>query len=347
MKELQLNPHGVDVTGESETLATLKTELFQLNQETVAEITASLEVLPQTGDEVIKQAEAMGLIWRPLFEKIKGEVEAAREISRKMDLPKPDGGMETQITNMRTVFNIAFLEKERQGHPDRSLLEILYSETRHPQEFINLMVSGEGLYYDSQGQPVNLEGYLRDYYQSLLAQGFELRIESTSARDLSEKELDFVYRQESQTEAAGILEILKRKNIAVPVLVMEHNGRTKRIPILFSDQYLEKIGAYAEYSYIEKGTETYHDVIYINGINPLRASGEDNRTIIEVASSLVHEIDHAVFNFLHDSEYRQYQRELERLEKEEKVLIEGPSLTESEKDQLFKKDKPYWRKDPI
>ena len=216
-------------------------------------------------------------------------------------------------------------------------METLYSETQHPQEFVNLMVNGEGMYYDSQGRPINLEGYLLDYYQPLVAQGFGIRIESASAKDLSTRELDFVHRRERHSEAARTLEDLEQRNVQVPVLVMEHNGRSKRIPILFSDRYLQEAGAYAMYTYIDLGTETDNDVIYMNGVRPLRASGEDNRTIIEVGSTVAHEVDHAVFNFLHDSEYKQQQRELERIKQEEDVLSKQHPSTESELDELSKK----------
>jgi hypothetical protein len=337
MQKLQSDSHGADITEERRMLNELRNEMDKLNQETAALIQTSSEILPQAADEVVEQAESMGLVWKPLFAKIQAEVEAAKQVSHAMSLPEPDGQMETQIRNMRTATNIAFLEKERQEHPDRGLMETLYSDTQHPQEFVNLMVNGEGMYYDSQGRPINLEGYLLDYYQPLVAQGFGIRIESASAKDLSTRELDFVHRRERHSEAARTLEDLEQRNVQVPVLVMEHNGRSKRIPILFSDRYLQEAGAYAMYTYIDLGTETDNDVIYMNGVRPLRASGEDNRTIIEVGSTVAHEVDHAVFNFLHDSEYKQQQRELERIKQEEDVLSKQHPSTESELDELSKK----------
>ena len=103
MQKLQSDSHGADITEERRMLNELRNEMDKLNQETAALIQTSSEILPQAADEVVEQAESMGLVWKPLFAKIQAEVEAAKQVSHAMSLPEPDGQMETQIRNMRTA----------------------------------------------------------------------------------------------------------------------------------------------------------------------------------------------------------------------------------------------------
>lgn len=294
------------------------------------------EIIPQDPHEVIRRAEALGLVWKPLFDKVQQGLETAREISATLGLPNADGRLEAQVRNMRTALNMAFLEKERKEYPKRQLLETLYSTKQHPQEFINLVVTGKDMYYDASGHKVDLLGYLLDYYRFLLPCGFNLNIEMVSAKELKEKELNFIVWEEAMDikrgmEAAGILDKLIKRRVSVPVLVMRDGECLKKVPILFSLKYLDQTGADAIYLYRtgETSAETNDDIIYASGVRPsqrdLRKWGifkprlneeqrkqirEDFRSVPELAGWLVHEIDHVVFNFLHDSEERQIQEEL-------------------------------------
>jgi len=281
------------------------------------------EIIKETTEEIIQKAEKLELVWRPLFERVKRKATTAKEISQRLDLPHPEGKLETQVKNMRTAINMAFLTKERENHPQRNILETLHSGKQHPQEFVNLLVTGEGMYFDQEGKPANLEEYLTNYYQPLIEKGVSIKIVNTPAGEAKAKELAYVDDRQTQLkyqEAATTVDQLIEKRIEIPILEIRNEEKTKRIPILFSDKYLEETGVYAEYSWNDRGPETINDTIFVNGTRPLKAHREKSKSIPEVASGISHEVDHAIFNFLHDSKYKQSSKEAEEIDRKVAIL---------------------------
>ena len=239
-------------------------------------------------ESIIRKAEAEKRIGIPLAQRILKETEGAREISSRLGLPRFAGGLEIQVENMGTFLNMAFIKKERVSQ-GREVLEVLYN--RNPQEFLNLLLGESEMYYDSEGRLVSLEEYLRDYYHFLENFGFSLSIEFVSQLP---KELSFIYEKKNFTqerEILSILEILERKNIPLPLLVIKVGERVRKIPIIaVGPQFLR--GAFAKYEYTRRGKQISEEIIYC-------AVDHNRFSIIEMPSSLVHEIDHAVFNFFY------------------------------------------------
>jgi len=268
------------------------------------------ELLPATSKEVIARAEQLGLIYEPLFNGIKTQLASARHISETMKLPNGSDKLEKQVRNMRTALNMAFLAKERQRYPERKLLERI--GTSHPQEFVNVLVNGDGLYFDPDGQASNLDGYLKAYYKSLTEKGFKIGIVNEDAEKLKQEELAFVYKKPKFSESATILDELSTQRVQIPVVVLEYQGGVKKIPILFSDKYLQEAKTIAMYTWVNEGAETTNDVVLMTDTKNLMEE-EKFKTIPEIAAFLAHEIDHAVFNFCHDSQYKRLQREIKEI----------------------------------
>jgi hypothetical protein len=281
------------------------------------------EIISVSPQECLNLAKQEGLVWDGVFNRIQNELQVAREISCLENFPQAEGNLEDQIGHMRTIVNMAFIKREAEDFAGRQFLDKLYDRNMSRQEFLSFLLKEDGLYFDSKGNNASLENYLKDYYQDKLGD-FDISIGSRSINN-------FRYLTDNPDHRSAVNDLRKLddsgKQMSVLVLEDKKSGKRKEIPLFCNKEYLEKQGSNAQYEYANYNDESIRERIVIG---PVEKISPENSSVPETVSVIVHEIDHAVYNFLHNSEYREQQRRLKEIAVEREKLSETKNTTEEE-----------------
>lgn len=266
---------------------------------------------PDNSKEILISDENNDEICKSLLDRVQAEYRTAQRVSDLANLSdKKDDSLEVQVENMRTLVNMAFIKKENSRQGEGKFLNRLYNESVNGQDFVNYLLREDGLYFDSKGKVVGLGDYLKDYYQDLIGDEFDVSIEENFIDNF-----EYIKNDKEIRDGIEQIKLLESMGKAMPTLVLidRKRGEKKTIPIVCASNFLENIGAYATYAYIKEGDKSIQDKILVR---PVGKIGGEEKSMPEVVGSFIHEIDHAVYNFLHESDSKRYERELAKTRNE-------------------------------
>ena len=287
----------------------------QVSGQTDTIITAVTSEILQP-DQIIQRAIEKKVIYPPLFDDLQTALNTAKEVSQAMSFPTKTGTLEEQGANMMILLDQAYAEKERQLMPDRNL-EQQYEDIdiNHPQSVVNTLTTGDAICFTQDGNPATLETYFREYYRDLIDSGLSISIATQNSREWEKQ-------GNPQSEQNATIGVLAQADIPLTVLILEQNGETKRIPILFSYSRLKDSGAAAMYTYGRSKGKIFNEAILVNPTDAKRRGS----TMVDSLASIVHEVDHAVFNLLHPSEFKAVYKDNAR--DEDKFQAEKSAFTD-------------------
>jgi len=251
---------------------------------------------------IIEEAQRKRLIGMPLMDELTRSYDAMAEVGPYFG-KNPGTNLEERLfTTIELLENLFEENAQPLGLPS------LFDSGRvHPQEEINWLVSLKA-YFDRNGNAVDILRWLQQYYAPLSRRGLGISISywPVESPELTEW-INFVELNEKDKE---IIEIIRKEKIKIPVILLRYgNSDTKKIPIIMTHYKQDEKGSLAVYSATELATgSTKGDTIRIRALSAITYVGA--ASLPEMMSILIHEIDHAIFSFVCDSELKQLGRRL-------------------------------------
>ncbi|MDD4351868.1 MAG: hypothetical protein PHU71_02710 [Candidatus Gracilibacteria bacterium] len=306
-------------------------EIESLREENNEEVGSDFEGLEHSMSKSLYTAESavrhlkehaiFGEVLREKVRKLKPEID---KIAKKLGI---DEGENTTL-KIRKIFAALWNDLDAKRERGTDLQYLLNHSRFAPQDRVNGFFRAES-FFDREGVPCYIGKYLRERYSSLAEVGVEVDVDM---RDLSE----ILKSHKGLSGESDLKEVLERymndkRNAMIPVLVLSHTGGfSTEIPIIYGGELYDKGSANGSYSYLESldTSGVSEDLIRIKDLS------KSGKSIIELQSTLLHEIDHAIFHNLYIDRIAYMADERSKI----KALLKDTKLGE-EREILEKKDK--------
>lgn len=237
--------------------------------------------------------------WEKLIDRVKFEIEKARIISSNNGLSIENRAF-VQSNNMRTILNKEYLKSNKDNRVKNDLLE-----KGDYQECLNNFVESRTI-YNNQKELINLNDYLRDYYESILDINDSIKIDLVS---LNNPSLDFIFKTEREYYH-NVAEKLKKLSTQtkIPVLNLKKGNTFRQIPLLSSNDFRkEEPSNYGGSVAVMANGEKTDNLIYVNFENSIK----QGNTLLEVNTTLIHEIDHAIMDYFCESKFSEINKRID------------------------------------
>jgi CheY-like chemotaxis protein len=181
----------------------------------------------------------------------------------------------------------------------------------HPQEFINKAITFP-VFFNSDGKVTDLIQWVRDHYSHLDQYGVQVDILLQSANAVK-ADMSFYDDLRSKKEEWGkiedVLNTCADHGISIPVLVIRRQGQgQKRVPMILT---YGKNDYWGIYQATASPAGTREDRILIQSLaGRLEEQVRNKETFPNMVATLIHEIDHAIFEFIHSAGNRKLFDEL-------------------------------------
>lgn len=251
-------------------------------------------------EEAARDAEEWGLMGPKLLEELKYSLESLQEAAEERGLPAPNMLEEGTGLARAIVGDIFGKRMEAAGYDPRA----------HPIDKINFLFSEENkCFFGRDCQNISLAEWLYEHYSDLLQRGLEMTVHPANPA-AGEVRTDFITAARHPHERMALDNLLGRN---IPVLRLAYEGKVKEIPIVLMWHMADEIKPVGLYHFTEDEIHggTFNEWIGICSLDTIQ--GKDI-SVVEAVSCVVHEIDHAVFNLVHDSGIRKLHRNRRKLD---------------------------------
>lgn len=274
---------------------------------------------------LLSLAKGNGYMGESLLTQFTGLIPNARKILQNPALNvfvENDEDMLEMLTGLRSVLDDLFNQSINGSQFERTFSDVLNGAVSPTVIFSALLQ--EDIYFNENGDKVNMINWLNGYYRSLGIEGFDMWVEEITPQEArsSPLYLKFAFDNESE-ESIRIKQVVDRMEEAgakIPVLVMAYEGRYDWVPIIMNPlvEHDQEPGNIGVYSYTDSGASTYNNYISLRSFSYVK--NLTKKSIPEIVSTLAHEIDHAVFQLLHESERKRESRLISRRGEERLAL---------------------------
>jgi len=285
---------------------------------------------PEEQSEREDRAETASHILAVLSEKMKSG-EFFDELEKQYESYGDDLNLTFEKLGMRPPDNQAdklilakvFFDKLFEGQLGRKTSDFIYGESgqHHPQVGLNLLLSDKiKPFFDSEGSQVSFNDYLQDHYRDLIGAGLSIEIKFDEVGNVFDQRVP-------NGEKRDVFRNLYGNSIPAPLLHLKYGERSVIIPIAVNWRG-DDHSALASYEWREGLTGGNDHVIFT--ITPAHAGKE--RGLLQFSSTLLHEVDHAIFDFLRTKKTRDLGKSVSSINEEIEQLKKTLPSAKSEEE---------------
>lgn len=271
-----------------------------------------ISIIPSTPEALIQEAEAEGLIYKPLHERIEREVEVVTKALSLAGIISADQEP-PNIFDLRAycgdLIESALIEGAKRRNPGFDLDRRIENPESNTNDILHEIISDENLFLTEEGTPTSLQDYIKERYAFLLQNGLTMEFKSLTYDEL----ITLLPKVEYDTDLTE-LSALAGTESRISVVTLMWRDEIRIVPIISAQGALDRESAGGLHSTKRdsKGNITY-EVINI---------GVRNGSIHDIAQVVCHEIDHSIYSLTYTEKSRKAAKKADRLNRAAAALDE-------------------------